>query len=140
MLTRIVEELSVESQHTTVHAGECGDRNMTPSVDSLQKGPFRDDRDPRKTPAVDIVADLKDYGASVDIYDPWVSKKESEHEYGITPIDSLKENHYDAVILAVAHREFIEMGAEKIRALCKPEGILYDVKNILPKAAVDGRL
>jgi UDP-N-acetyl-D-glucosamine/UDP-N-acetyl-D-galactosamine dehydrogenase len=96
--------------------------------------------DLRNTRVVDIVAELEDYGASVDIYDPWVNAKEAEREYGIVPIDHLKENHYDAVILAVAHNEFVEMGAEKIRAMCKPEGILYDVKNILPKSAVDGRL
>ncbi len=96
--------------------------------------------DLRNTRVVDIVAELEDYGSSVDVYDPWVNPDEAVHEYGIRPIDTLQENHYDAVILAVAHQEFVEMGAEKIRALCKPEGILYDVKNILPKAAVDGRL
>jgi len=96
--------------------------------------------DLRNTRVVDIVAELHDYGASVDVYDPWVSPKEAEHEYGITPITQLENNSYDAVILAVAHHQFVEMGAEKIRALCKPSGILYDVKNILPKQAVDGRL
>jgi len=96
--------------------------------------------DLRNTRVVDIVAELHDYGASVDVYDPWVSAAEAEHEYGITPIPELQENHYDAVILAVAHKQFVEMGAEKIRALCKPQGILYDVKNILPKETVDGRL
>ncbi|MCU7806998.1 MAG: Vi polysaccharide biosynthesis UDP-N-acetylglucosamine C-6 dehydrogenase TviB [Candidatus Thiodiazotropha sp. (ex Semelilucina semeliformis)] len=96
--------------------------------------------DLRNTRVVDIVAELEDYGASVDVYDPWVSVEEAEHEYGIAPVKSLDNNTYDAVILAVAHEEFVEMGAEKIRALCKPEGILYDVKNILPKESVDGRL
>ncbi|MCU7829394.1 MAG: Vi polysaccharide biosynthesis UDP-N-acetylglucosamine C-6 dehydrogenase TviB [Candidatus Thiodiazotropha sp. (ex Myrtea sp. 'scaly one' KF741663)] len=96
--------------------------------------------DLRNTRVVDIVAELEDYGASVDVYDPWVSVEEAEHEYGIAPVKSLENNTYDAVILAVAHEEFVEMGAEKIRALCKPEGILYDVKNILPKESVDGRL
>lgn len=96
--------------------------------------------DLRNTRVVDIVAELHDYGASVDVYDPWVGAAEAEHEYGITPISELRENHYDAVILAVAHKQFVEMGAEKIRALCKPRGILYDVKNILPKESVDGRL
>jgi len=96
--------------------------------------------DLRNTRVVDIVAELEDYGASVDVYDPWVNPAEAEHEYGIRPIERLQENQYDAVIVAVAHEEFVEMGAEKIRALCKPEGVLYDVKNILPKAAVDGRL
>ncbi|MCU7852050.1 MAG: Vi polysaccharide biosynthesis UDP-N-acetylglucosamine C-6 dehydrogenase TviB [Candidatus Thiodiazotropha sp. (ex Monitilora ramsayi)] len=96
--------------------------------------------DLRNTRVVDIVAELEDYGASVDVYDPWVSAEEAEHEYGIAPVKSLENNTYDAVILAVAHEEFVEMGAERIRALCKPDGVLYDVKNILPKESVDGRL
>jgi UDP-N-acetyl-D-galactosamine dehydrogenase len=96
--------------------------------------------DLRNTRVVDILAELEDYGATADIYDPWVNKEEAKAEYGIDTIDTLEENKYDAVILAVAHEEFVEMGAEKIRALLKPEGILYDVKNILPKEAVDGRL
>ncbi|MEJ2693033.1 MAG: Vi polysaccharide biosynthesis UDP-N-acetylglucosamine C-6 dehydrogenase TviB [Candidatus Thiodiazotropha sp.] len=96
--------------------------------------------DLRNTRVVDIVAELVDYGTSVDVYDPWVDAGEAEREYGLVPIETLQENHYDAVILAVAHNEFMEMGAQKIRALCKPDGILYDVKNILPKEVVDGRL
>jgi UDP-N-acetyl-D-galactosamine dehydrogenase len=96
--------------------------------------------DLRNTRVVDIVAELQDYGAEVDVYDPWVDAAEAERTCGIAPITSLRDNHYDAVILAVAHRQFCELGVAKIRALCKPEGILYDVKNILPKEAVDGRL
>jgi UDP-N-acetyl-D-galactosamine dehydrogenase len=96
--------------------------------------------DLRNTRVVDIVAELEDYGSNVDVYDPWVDVRESEQEYGITPIQTLQKNHYDAVIIAVSHQEFLEMGVEKIRSFCKPEGIIYDVKHILPKDAVDGRL
>jgi UDP-N-acetyl-D-galactosamine dehydrogenase len=96
--------------------------------------------DLRNTRVVDIVAEFEDYGTQVDVYDPWVSPEEAEQEYGLSPVSELKEGEYDAVILAVAHREFQQMGVEKIRALCKENGVLFDVKNILPADAVDARL
>ncbi|PVV20115.1 MAG: Vi polysaccharide biosynthesis protein VipA/TviB [gamma proteobacterium symbiont of Ctena orbiculata] len=96
--------------------------------------------DLRNTRVVDIVAEFEDYGAQVDVYDPWVSQQEAEQEYGLRPVSEINEGEYDAVILAVAHREFQHMGAEKIRALCKENGVLFDVKNILPSDAVDARL
>jgi UDP-N-acetyl-D-galactosamine dehydrogenase len=96
--------------------------------------------DLRNTRVVDIVAEFEDYGAQVDVYDPWVSPEEAHEEYGLSPINELKAGMYDAVILAVAHHEFQQMGAEKIRALCKENGVLFDVKNILPVDAVDARL
>ncbi|MEN8178443.1 MAG: Vi polysaccharide biosynthesis UDP-N-acetylglucosamine C-6 dehydrogenase TviB [Pseudomonadota bacterium] len=96
--------------------------------------------DLRNTRVVDIVSEFQDYGATVDVYDPWVNPDEAEQEYGLTPIDELKEGAYQAVILAVAHRQFAEMGSGKIRALCRENGVLYDVKNILPVADVDLRL
>jgi UDP-N-acetyl-D-galactosamine dehydrogenase len=96
--------------------------------------------DLRNTRVVDIVAEFEDYGAQVDVYDPWVSREEAQEEYGLSPIKELKAGVYDAVILAVAHREFQQMGVEKIRALCKENGVLYDVKNILPANEVDARL
>jgi UDP-N-acetyl-D-galactosamine dehydrogenase len=96
--------------------------------------------DLRNTRVVDIVREFEEYGASVDIYDPWVNPEEAEQEYGLRPIASLTEGSYDAVILAVAHQEFEQMGAEKIRALCNENGVLYDVKNLLPVDAVDARL
>jgi UDP-N-acetyl-D-galactosamine dehydrogenase len=96
--------------------------------------------DLRNTRVVDIVKEFQEYGTQVDIYDPWVSADEAEHEYGLRPINELEEGAYDAVILAVAHREFAEMGSEKIRRLCKDQGVLFDVKHILPASEVDGRL
>ncbi|MEW8627798.1 MAG: Vi polysaccharide biosynthesis UDP-N-acetylglucosamine C-6 dehydrogenase TviB [Candidatus Thiodiazotropha sp.] len=96
--------------------------------------------DLRNTRVVDIVSEFEEYGASVDVYDPWVNPEEAEEEYGLRPIDSLSEGTYDAVILAVAHQEFQQMGAEKIRALCKENGVLFDVKNVLPVDGVDARL
>ncbi|MDH5301316.1 MAG: Vi polysaccharide biosynthesis UDP-N-acetylglucosamine C-6 dehydrogenase TviB [Gammaproteobacteria bacterium] len=96
--------------------------------------------DLRNTGAIDIVYAFKEYNAKVDIYDPWVHKAEAQHEYGVTPIDKPKTGHYDAIILAVAHKEFVDMGADAIRALGRPGCVLYDVKSILPKDKVDDRL
>jgi len=106
--------------------------------------------DLRNTRVVDIITDLKDYNCIVDVYDPWVSVKEAQHEYGITPITTLpspadekgagEEGKYDAIILAVAHRQFKEMGIKRIRALCKPEHVIYDVKYVFAAHEVDGRL
>ena len=96
--------------------------------------------DLRNTRVVDIIAALESYNANVDVYDPWVDKAEAEHEYGIKPVESPAAGEYDAIILAVAHEQFVAMGSDKIRALAKPGAILYDVKSILPKDEVDGRL
>ena len=96
--------------------------------------------DLRNTRVVDILRELREYQARVDIYDPWVDPQEAAREYGVEPIQTLASGHYDAIILAVAHRQFQEMGSERIRALGKPHAVLFDVKYLLPAAAVDGRL
>ncbi|MCU7918824.1 MAG: Vi polysaccharide biosynthesis UDP-N-acetylglucosamine C-6 dehydrogenase TviB [Candidatus Thiodiazotropha sp. (ex Epidulcina cf. delphinae)] len=96
--------------------------------------------DLRNTRVVDIVTEFEDYGSRVDVYDPWVEPAEAEQEYGLRPITELHDGEYDAVILAVAHRQFNEMGAKKIRALCKENGVLFDVKNLFPASEVDARL
>ncbi len=96
--------------------------------------------DIRNTRIIDIVNELKEYHTNIDVYDPWVDAAEAEHEYGISPVQSVKEGTYDAVILAVAHEQFKEMGAEKIRALGKEAHILYDLKYVLSQAESDIRL
>src|SRR5581483_7924894 len=73
--------------------------------------------DPRNTKVVDIVAELEEFGVCVDVHDPWVCPEDAEHEYGIRPIRELRSGAYDGIILAVAHREFRELGATAIRAL-----------------------
>ena len=88
----------------------------------------------------DMVEEFKGYNSKVDVYDPWVDKLEAQDEYGITPIESLNRNTYDAIILAVAHNEFQIMGSDQIRKLGKANHILYDLKYIFPKEKVDGRL
>lgn len=96
--------------------------------------------DLRNTKVVDIIAELQDYGVSVDCYDPWINATEAQHEYGITPVSEPAAGAYDGIVLAVAHNEFAAMGAEKIRALGKPAHVLYDLKYVLPASAADLRL
>jgi len=96
--------------------------------------------DLRNTRVVDMVDEFKEFGARVDVCDPWVDKSEALNEYGVTVIDHLKESHYDAIVLAVAHREFVEMGAEAIHRLGKQNHVLYDIKYVLKADEVDGRL
>ncbi|MCB1879789.1 MAG: Vi polysaccharide biosynthesis UDP-N-acetylglucosamine C-6 dehydrogenase TviB [Chromatiaceae bacterium] len=96
--------------------------------------------DLRNTRVVDIVNEFHSYDTEVDVYDPWIDPVEAEHEYGIIPISELQEGHYDALVLAVAHREFLSIGAEQLRRYCKPGGVLYDVKHVLPSTDSDGRL
>ncbi|BDU21868.1 Vi polysaccharide biosynthesis UDP-N-acetylglucosamine C-6 dehydrogenase TviB [Dyella sp. GSA-30] len=96
--------------------------------------------DLRNTRVVDIVHALRAYNAAVDIHDPWVSAAEAEHEYAITPVAEPASGGYDAVIVAVGHRQFVAMGAEGVRRFGKPSSIVYDVKYVLPRDAVDGRL
>ncbi|MDQ3510528.1 MAG: Vi polysaccharide biosynthesis UDP-N-acetylglucosamine C-6 dehydrogenase TviB [Pseudomonadota bacterium] len=96
--------------------------------------------DLRNTRVVDIVTALRAYNASVDIHDPWVDAAEAEREYGLVPVDRPEAGAYDAVIIAVGHRQFVALGADGIRAFCKPASVLYDVKYVLARSEVDGRL
>lgn len=96
--------------------------------------------DIRNTKIVDIVHELKEYNVNVDVYDPWASSKETQHEYGIELIDEPKPNHYDAVILAVAHNEFKTYDQASFDKLMKADSVIYDLKNVLPKSVSDLRL
>ena len=95
--------------------------------------------DLRNTKVVDIVSELEEYNINVDITDPWCSNEEAILEYGLTTCKP-KTAHYDAIILAVAHDKFKEMGVKNIRALGKEKHVLYDLKYILEKGQVDMRL
>jgi len=96
--------------------------------------------DLRNTRVIDIVQELAGYGAAVDVWDPWIDAAEAKHEYGLDLIGAPSGGAYDAVVLAVAHQQFVELGAEAIRGLGKPGSVLFDVKSMLPKAAADLRL
>ena len=95
--------------------------------------------DLRNTRVVDIIDALKGYNARVDVCDPWVDANEARHEYGLN-LATPGEGEYDAVVVAVGHKEFRELGPAGIRAFGKPGAVLYDVKYVLPREAVDGRL
>jgi UDP-N-acetyl-D-galactosamine dehydrogenase len=96
--------------------------------------------DLRNTRVVDMYNELKEYNVTIDVYDPWVDKKEAQKEYSINPITSPKAGQYDAIILAVSHNEFKAMGADAIHKLGKENHVLYDIKYLLNKDEVDGRL
>ena len=96
--------------------------------------------DLRNSKVVDVIRELEKFGAKVDVCDPWVDGVEARHEYGIRPIRAPKARQYDAVVLAVAHREFKELGVAKIRRLAKRHHVLYDIKHVFARADVDGRL
>ena len=96
--------------------------------------------DLRNTRVVDIIGELAGFQAKVDVYDPWVDAAEAEHEYGITPIREPKVGEYDAIVLAVGHAQFAKLGGQGVRALGKARSVVYDVKYVLPRDAVDGRL
>ena len=96
--------------------------------------------DVRNTKVVDIVTELKEYHTHITVYDPWAETDEVKHEYGLETVkdfNKIVEKKYDAIILAVAHKEFSGLDLNTLR---KPVSVLYDVKGCLEKAIVDGRL
>jgi UDP-N-acetyl-D-galactosamine dehydrogenase len=96
--------------------------------------------DIRNSKVIDVVRELKSHGAKVDIYDPWANPAECRHEYGLRTVRELKSGRYDVAIVAVAHRQFRELGARGVRRLCKKNHVVYDIKHVFPAAATDGRL
>ncbi len=96
--------------------------------------------DLRNTKVIDIIEELATYGAQVEVHDPWVDQDEARRLYGVTMIDRPLAGRYDAIILAVAHREFTRLAPEDVRALGKQAAVIYDVKHVLPAAMVDGSL
>lgn len=96
--------------------------------------------DLRNTRVVDIVQALQQCNCRVDVYDPWVSAEEARREYGLTPICEPEQGCYDGIILAVGHEQFKDMGGKGVLSLGRAQCVLYDVKHILPRDKVDGRL
>ena len=101
--------------------------------------------DIRNTRVVDIVDELQSFGCKIDIYDPWADPKEVKHEYGIETLD-LPPNYppqggtggYDAIILAVSHKQFLKLDYKKL--MSSDKAVIFDIKGVLPKEIVDGRL
>jgi UDP-N-acetyl-D-galactosamine dehydrogenase len=97
--------------------------------------------DLRNTRVVEVAKEFEQYGAQVDIHDPWADAAQTRHEYGIDLLEQLPEHaEYDAILLAVAHDQFKLLGADGLRRLGQPNAVVYDIKGIFPKDAVDGRL
>jgi UDP-N-acetyl-D-glucosamine/UDP-N-acetyl-D-galactosamine dehydrogenase len=96
--------------------------------------------DIRNSRVIDLVLEFTSLNCNVDVYDPWADKNEVKTEYNILPISIPKKGHYDAIIIAVSHSEFKELGSEKMRKFGKHNHILYDIKYVLSANEVDGRL
>jgi UDP-N-acetyl-D-glucosamine/UDP-N-acetyl-D-galactosamine dehydrogenase len=96
--------------------------------------------DLRNSKVVDIVRELENFDAQVDVYDPWVDSAAAAREYGISLTGKPKKGHYDAVVIAVGHAIFKEMGVRKIRALGKKTNLLFDVKYLFAADQTDQRL
>lgn len=96
--------------------------------------------DMRNTRVIDIVETLLEYNSCVEVYDPWINAGQAMEEYDVNIVDSLPENYYDAVIMAVSHDEFLKEGLDMITRVSKTSHVVYDVKSVLPVNGVDGRL
>lgn len=96
--------------------------------------------DLRNTRVIDVIKELREFGCQVDVTDCWADNAEAEHEYGLSLIKEPQPGDYDAVLLAVPHREYAAMTSVQLRALLKDKGILFDLKGVLPLGQADLRL
>ena len=96
--------------------------------------------DIRNTKIIDLVEALKEYDLNLDIYDPWVAAEDAIREYGLAPIQKIENNHYDAIVIAVAHDQFKQMSVNDFEKLGKAQHVLYDLKYILDQEYSDIRL
>lgn len=96
--------------------------------------------DLRNSKVVDIIRELCEYNVKADVFDPWIDVADATHEYGIVPVAQPEVGIYDAVIIAVAHHQFVALGSSGIRAFGKPNHVLYDLKYVLSAEQSDIRL
>jgi len=96
--------------------------------------------DLRNTRVVDIIKELETYGVNIHVYDPWVDPEEAVAEYGIKPVATLEDGKFDAIVLAVSHEQFKKMDIKQVRALGKPDSVIYDLKYLFPAELTDERL
>jgi len=89
---------------------------------------------------VDLITGFESFNCNVDVYDPWVSKKEANELYGISLVSKPLNGKYDAIVLAVGHNEFTKMSEDQLRKLGRKNHVLYDIKYILNVDEADGRL
>ena len=97
--------------------------------------------DIRNTKVIDIVSDLENKGIAVDIYDPWVDRSLAKAEYNLDCLEELSnKKQYNAIVLAVAHKQFSEYNRDYLKSFMKEDAIIFDVKSLLPREEVDGRI
>ena len=96
--------------------------------------------DLRNSRVVDLVTEFESLSCNVEVYDPWVNKKEANELYGISIVSKPLNGKYDAIVLAVGHNEFTKMSASQLRKLGRKSHVLYDVKYVLNVDEADGRL
>ncbi len=102
---------------------------------------FKEDcPDLRNSKVVDLIRELEKYGATVDVWDPWVNPREARAEYGIRPLRELVKGRYDAIVVAVGHRQFRAMKPAALRRLARRNHVLYDIKYVFGRHETDGRL
>jgi UDP-N-acetyl-D-galactosamine dehydrogenase len=102
---------------------------------------FKEDcPDIRNTKVVDIISELKEFNCEVSAYDPVVDKVAAKREYGIELIEKPKSKHYDAIVIAVGHKQFKELGIQKIKSFGKSKHIVYDLKYLFSQDQVEKRL
>jgi UDP-N-acetyl-D-galactosamine dehydrogenase len=96
--------------------------------------------DLRNTRVIDLAREFGDYGAVVDIHDPWADQAQALREYGVALVAQPEPGCYDAIVVAVAHEEFRLLGVEGLRRLANGRAVIYDIKGMFPKEAIDARL
>lgn len=96
--------------------------------------------DLRNTRVIDVINELAEYGVNVDVYDPWVNAEEAESEYGLIPLSAPADAHYDGIVLAVAHEQFQQLGADAVRRMGRDNHVFYDLKHVFPTNQSDLRL
>lgn len=96
--------------------------------------------DLRNTRVIDVISELNSYGCVVEVYDPWADKDVAEDEYGLSLLDMPSTAEYDAVLIAVAHDDFREMGIDQARSFLRPDGLIYDLKGLFSRDLIDASL
>jgi UDP-N-acetyl-D-glucosamine/UDP-N-acetyl-D-galactosamine dehydrogenase len=96
--------------------------------------------DLRNTGVTGIIEEFVSYGANIEVYDPWADMEEAAGLYDVNMVEQPKQNHYDAIVVAVAHRQFISMEKGEIRSFCRGKAVIYDVKHVLNDDIADGKL
>jgi UDP-N-acetyl-D-galactosamine dehydrogenase len=96
--------------------------------------------DLRNTRVIDVVKELEEFGCSVDVTDCWADNDEAEEEYGISLVDEPEQAGYDAVLLAVPHNEYVGKTSGELRSYLRDNGVLFDLKGVLPLGEADLRL